>query len=206
MHRPFKLILITLLMLIAAVSAVAQNATGEVNGKIVSSRGSEPLSLVQVDIQGTSLRTVTAEDGTFHIPAVPPGNYVLQASAVGFYSNRIEFAVAAGDVIVRTICSARSDSRRLSSSDRLSVGLVLLFGFAAAVFAFAFLGLVWTLLSGSTATVCATEIAGCSAKESAATSASVEPEPKKLPYPTNVAKPPVLGPGPVGQPRTARRR
>jgi len=90
-----KLILSTLCLFVA-VSAVAQEETGEVNGRVVSSRGNEPLALVQVQLLGTSFRTVTGEDGTFHIAGVPAGNYVLQAATVDYYLIRQEFALAAG--------------------------------------------------------------------------------------------------------------
>ena len=79
-----KLKLCALAVMLTAVSVAAQEETGEVNGRIVISRGNEPLALVEVELSGTSFRAVTAEDGTFQIGGVPPGNYVLQIATVGF--------------------------------------------------------------------------------------------------------------------------
>src|SRR5438046_2187239 len=75
--------------------------TGEVRGKVVSSRGNEALGQVQLTLTGAGLsmplRAVTTDDGSFRIPAVPPGNYVLQTAAVDFYVVRNEFALAPGE-------------------------------------------------------------------------------------------------------------
>ncbi len=92
----------------AAGMVVGQQAdTGEIRGRVVGSRTNEPLGLVQVQIQlpgtvstatsNTSFRTVTAPDGTFSIPGVPPGNYVLQTTTVDYYLVRQEFTLAAGE-------------------------------------------------------------------------------------------------------------
>ena len=112
------------LRLIAALIAFslivfAQDDTGEVRGKVVSSRGNEALGQVQVTLTGAGLsmplRAVTAVDGTFRIPAVPPGNYVLQSAAVDFYVVRNEFALAAGetktfDVVLTSSTDERKDT------------------------------------------------------------------------------------------------
>jgi len=98
---------------------LAQDNAGEVSGHVVSSRGNEALGKVQVTLTGAGLsmplRAVTAADGSFRIPAVPPGNYVLQTAAVDFYLVRNEFALAAGetktfDVILTSSTDERKDT------------------------------------------------------------------------------------------------
>src|SRR5579863_569772 len=92
-----------LTLLFAAVIVFGQAETGEVRGRVVSSRDNEPLSQVQVQIQDSTsstnlpLRAVTAQDGTFSITGVPPGNYVLQTTTVDYYLLRQEFTLAAGE-------------------------------------------------------------------------------------------------------------
>ena len=112
------------LRLIAALIAFslivfAQDDTGEVRGRVVSSRGNEALGQVQVTLTGAGLsmplRAVTAADGSFRIPAVPPGNYALQSAAVDFYVVRNEFALAAGetktfDVVLTSSTDERKDT------------------------------------------------------------------------------------------------
>jgi hypothetical protein len=93
--------------------------TGEVRGKVVSSRGNEALGQVQLTLTGgpltMPLRAITADDGSFRIPAVPPGTYVLQTAAVDFYVVRNEFTLAAGetktfDVVLTSSTDQRKDT------------------------------------------------------------------------------------------------
>src|ERR1700704_5135231 len=93
-----SLIACTLVLLVAAVSASAQERTGEVNGRIVSARDGQPLALVQVDLVGTPFLSVTGADGTFRIAGLPAGTYVLQTTVVGYRVIRQEFALAAGEI------------------------------------------------------------------------------------------------------------
>jgi carboxypeptidase family protein/TonB-dependent receptor-like protein len=118
-------------LLFAAVTVVAQADTGEIRGRVVSSRNNEPLSLVQVQIQNagasqdtatnTSYRAVTGQDGNFSIPGVPPGNYVLQTSTVDYYLVRQEFTLAAGesknfDIVLSSSNDQRKDTVVVSES------------------------------------------------------------------------------------------
>jgi hypothetical protein len=84
-------------LLVAAVSVVAQDSGGEVSGRVVSSRDNQPLALVEILIQGTSFRSVTTDDGSFRITGVPAGQRVLQASLVGYYTVRQEFDLPTGE-------------------------------------------------------------------------------------------------------------
>lgn len=114
-----------LALLFTAVVAVAQVDTGEVSGRVVSSRNNEPLGLVQVQLQlpgtatsgtsNTTFRAVTGADGKFSIAGVPPGNYVLQTTTVDYYLVRQEFALAAGetknfDVVLTSSMDQRKDT------------------------------------------------------------------------------------------------
>src|ERR1044071_9811151 len=62
-----------LMLLVAAMPMIAQESTGEVNGRVISSRDSEPLARVDGQLAGTSLHAVTADDGTFQISGVMAG-------------------------------------------------------------------------------------------------------------------------------------
>src|SRR5665213_381793 len=115
--------LLWILPLLLAAVVVAQVETGEVHGRVASSRDNEPLGLVQVQLQnaGTSpdtsantpFRAVTGPDGTFSITGVPPGNYVLRTTTVDYYLVRQEFTLAAGESKnFDIVLSASNDQRK----------------------------------------------------------------------------------------------
>jgi hypothetical protein len=98
------------LLAFVAVPVFAQD-TGDIGGRVISARGSEPLALVQVQIEGTPSRTVTAEDGTFRIMGIPAGKYMLQASLVGYYTVHEEFELTAGQNKTFEIVLASSNEK-----------------------------------------------------------------------------------------------
>jgi iron complex outermembrane receptor protein len=77
-----------------APSALAQ--TGRVGGQVVEANSGEGLRGVNVGLEGTSLGTVTARDGTFEIEDVPAGEYEIVASYVGYETRRKSVSVSAG--------------------------------------------------------------------------------------------------------------
>ena len=110
-----------LAFLLASIAAVAQEDVGEVRGRVVDSRGSEALALVQVQISDTDFAAVTGDDGSFRIPGVPPGSYVLQAVTVGYHMVLQEFTLAAGetknfDVVLTSSTARRTDTVEVSAS------------------------------------------------------------------------------------------
>jgi len=110
-----------LALLLVSIAAVAQEDVGEVRGRVVDSRGSEALALVQVQISDTDFATVTGDDGSFRIPGVPPGNYVLQAVTVGYHMVLQEFTLAAGetknfDIVLTNSTARRTDTVEVSAS------------------------------------------------------------------------------------------
>ncbi|MCU1338707.1 MAG: TonB-dependent receptor [Bryobacterales bacterium] len=102
-----------LALLLMAVMVVGQQVdTGEVRGRVVSSRDKQPLRLVQVQLSGSLFRAVTAQDGTFSIAGVSPGTYVLQTAAVDYYLVRQEFTLAAGETKTFEIVLTPSTDQR----------------------------------------------------------------------------------------------
>ena len=87
---------IAVLLLLICGSARAQTAGG-IAGWISDSFGA-PLPGVTVAVVGSNLQgrraAVTAKDGTYRLPALPPGRYVVRASLPGFAS--VEKTVAVG--------------------------------------------------------------------------------------------------------------
>jgi carboxypeptidase family protein/TonB-dependent receptor-like protein len=106
-----------ILILITALLAPAQPETGRVDGRVVDSRGNEPLARVQVQLAGTPHRTVTDADGNFQLTGVPPGEYVLHVSTVGYHLLRQKFILAPGEVKSFEAVLTPSSYRRTDSVD-----------------------------------------------------------------------------------------
>ena len=87
-----------LIVAMAAPSTAFAQQAGEVGGRIISARDSEPLSLAQIDLVGTTLSAVTRDDGTFRISGVPAGTYTLRVSLVGYRVIQQAFTLAAGEL------------------------------------------------------------------------------------------------------------
>ncbi len=87
------LALLALLLFSASHVAVA----AEIHGTVTSAQGGEPLGKIQVLIVGTAFTAATGPDGIFHISKIPSGNYVLQASGVGYRTLSVPFQLTAAD-------------------------------------------------------------------------------------------------------------
>lgn len=75
---------------------------GEIRGRVLDAEKQEPLAWVNVSVEGTSLGAATATDGSFVIKSVPPGDYRLLLSRLGYQNLAIaNVALAAGQQIAR---------------------------------------------------------------------------------------------------------
>lgn len=61
-----------------------QAQTGKIRGTVTDAETGEPLPGVNIIIQGTDLGAATDEDGQYVIIQVPPGEYDVQASFIGY--------------------------------------------------------------------------------------------------------------------------
>ncbi len=89
-----KLLFLTFISLMAAVSVVAQTRNITVKGKVVEKETGDPV--VQATVQLLSLPdstyingAATLDDGTFELPKAAPGKYLMKISFIG-YKNIIE--------------------------------------------------------------------------------------------------------------------
>jgi TonB-linked SusC/RagA family outer membrane protein len=70
--------------LLSAVRLGAQAPTGIITGRVIDSTTQQPLSDVNVVVEGTRRGAVTGPDGTFTIGGVPAGSQTVRARRVGF--------------------------------------------------------------------------------------------------------------------------
>ena len=78
---------VSILLLITSV-AIAQ--TGRVLGKVIDQQTQEPLIGANVIIVGSSLGAATDVNGNYIISQVPPGNYSIKASYIGYQDVTVE--------------------------------------------------------------------------------------------------------------------
>ena len=64
--------------------AAAQEPQGRVTGRVVNATTQQPIQGAVVQLEGTTLGTMSDATGSFDLPIVPPGIYSLSARAVGF--------------------------------------------------------------------------------------------------------------------------
>lgn len=79
-----KLIAPILLLTIAMSSPIWSGTTGKVTGTVTDKATGEPLIGVNIIIVGTSLGAATDVDGRYTILEVPPGNYQVQITYIGY--------------------------------------------------------------------------------------------------------------------------
>ena len=81
--------------------AAAQAQTGTVNGRVTDSTSQQPLANVTVAVVGTTLGTLTREDGRFSIGAVPAGTQRIRVSRIGYAAQERIITVTAGGTETR---------------------------------------------------------------------------------------------------------
>jgi hypothetical protein len=86
-----------LLALALSVLPAFPQEPGEVRGSVVDARGGEALSNVAIVLVGGAYRTTSDSMGHFGIPSVEPGDYVLNASTVGYRLITRPFHLDAGE-------------------------------------------------------------------------------------------------------------
>ena len=79
-----------LLAIFVFYSILFGGTTGKVAGIITDAETNEPLAAANVFLEGTSLGASSNSDGEYFIINVPPGNYTLVVSIIGYREFRVE--------------------------------------------------------------------------------------------------------------------
>ena len=85
--RPILLMIILALLVFSA--SMFAGTTGKIRGIVTDSRTGEPIAGANIILQGTLIGGATDVDGIFIILLVPPGDYEVEASMVG-YSTKVQ--------------------------------------------------------------------------------------------------------------------
>jgi hypothetical protein len=106
--RVFSCFVLISLTSVLAIFANAQAGRGSISGRVVDSSGAL-LQGGRVVVQPTGASAVTNGQGEFAISGLPPGQYTLTVSYIGFAAYSAEVTVAAGQI-------ARADAQLKVSS------------------------------------------------------------------------------------------
>lgn len=85
------------ILILISIPSFAQRA-GSIRGVIEDASSGEVLPYANAALRETSLGATTEENGSFSIPSVPPGEYTLVLSYVGYQEKEIEVSVSSGSV------------------------------------------------------------------------------------------------------------
>lgn len=79
-----------------SVAILQAGSAGRIEGRIIHQQTEQPLSHVNVILAGTHRGAATGPDGKFTLTRVPPGQYTLEISAVGFRTLHRQVIVRSG--------------------------------------------------------------------------------------------------------------
>lgn len=69
---------------------ITAQTTGKIRGRVTDKKTGEPLSGVNVILEGKSLGAATNDNGQYYIINIPPGNYTVNFSMMGYAKYRVE--------------------------------------------------------------------------------------------------------------------
>ncbi len=76
---------------------------GTVRGYVYNKADGEPVMFTNVFLENTSIGTATDGNGFFTILNIPPGNYTLTSSGVGYDTARISIGISKNQILTKTL-------------------------------------------------------------------------------------------------------
>jgi hypothetical protein len=97
-----------LLLILAFFTTGALAQTGDIRGFVYEQETSEPAIYTSVYLKGTTNGVQTNLDGYYSITRVPPGDYVLMVTSVGFDTIKEPITIKAGDILTKKLYLRKS--------------------------------------------------------------------------------------------------
>ena len=91
---------ILFIFLITPLIVFAQSGT--IRGFVYEKQSEEPIIFANIILEGTDLGVVSDDNGYFIIPNVPPGNYTLKASFIGYNDLEQEINLSVDKLVITT--------------------------------------------------------------------------------------------------------
>jgi len=92
-----------LLFIVCFLSLLALGQTSSIRGFVYSKETGEPVIFTNVYLFKTTYGVATDVDGYYNITKVPPGNYTLMISNMGFDSLQLNVSLKAGEILSRNL-------------------------------------------------------------------------------------------------------
>lgn len=100
-------ILLSLILLTVSTAVVAQNHA-TIRGFVYEQENGEPVIFTNVYLEGTNYGASTDVNGYYSISQIPPGDYELMVTAVGYDTTRVSLSVQRGDIINQRLLVSES--------------------------------------------------------------------------------------------------
>ena len=97
MSKRGRLLVLSLLMVVLLPAGLRAQAAGTITGRVTAQETGAPLPNVNVSVQGTTLRTVTNQQGEFRLGGVPAGRQTVNVSTINHAPATRMVAVAPGE-------------------------------------------------------------------------------------------------------------
>ena len=92
-----------LLASVVSTTSLLAQGDGTITGLVTDARSGQSLAGVSIQIDGTLIRALTADDGRYRIAAVSPGTHTLIARRIGFAAARQAVTVAANQEVTADV-------------------------------------------------------------------------------------------------------
>ena len=112
--KKIKLLIASIFLTLSITSTIWPGETGKISGIIKDKTTGEPLFGASIIVVGTSLGAASDVDGQYTILYVPPGNYSLQVSFIGYRKTTIEDVIVHIDQTTRVNVDIESQTINLS--------------------------------------------------------------------------------------------
>jgi len=91
------------LVLLLSVNNTSLAQTGTIRGFVYEQESGEPVIFTNIYFLKTSIGATTDENGYFAITKIPPGDYTLMVTYVGFDTLQMPVSIKSGDVITKKL-------------------------------------------------------------------------------------------------------